>query len=80
MHVHVMTYSRVSNPTIVGGGDGHNMHPFPGGGVIKRAPPRNIFSQIPAGISLVWGKRVHLITAYSIPHPGAALLVTSPMQ
>ena len=44
MHVHVMTYSRVSNPTIVGGGDGHNMHPFPGGGGSSKEPLPGIYS------------------------------------
>ena len=49
-----------------------------GGGVIKRPPPEDIFKQTPAGMSLVWGKLVHLLTGYSIPHPGRPFMVTSP--
>ena len=31
-------------------------------------------------MSLVWGKLVHPLTGYSIPSPGGALLIISPMQ
>ena len=53
---------------------------FRGGGVIKSVPLGDIFKKNPAGMSLVWGKLVHPLRGYSIPHPAGGLLVTSPMK
>ena len=52
------------------GGEGMDEKcPYFGGDVIKRTPPGHIFQQTPAGMSLVWGKLVHVVRGNSISFP-----------